>query len=96
MSELSRIGIKIPIHAVSYKIEPAIPFEKDEQHVFREPELISIYFDTLRFADFQLKIFGRDYFSNNNLFNSKDFLAFERAPESISFAVSPKNFADTI
>jgi hypothetical protein len=61
MSELSRIGIQIPIHAVPYKIEPAIPFEKDDQHIFREPELISVYFDTFRFADLQLKIFGRDY-----------------------------------
>lgn len=60
-SELGRIGIQIPIHAVPYKIEPATPFDEDSFHVYQEPEIMTAYFDTLRFADQQLKVFASGY-----------------------------------
>jgi hypothetical protein len=60
-SELERSGIRIPIHAIPYKLRPPIPFDQDDHHVYRGWEHVTNYFDALRFADHQLKLFASSY-----------------------------------
>lgn len=59
--ELKRVGINVPILDHPYKLEPDIPFSKDDFHRYTELELMTNYFDSLRFADIALKQFAAGF-----------------------------------